>query len=266
MKTFITTVLCALLPFILMAQDSKPTAESKAAAERAFDAVISVDNEQPTNEEINDGLADALDDLIDNLDELKDAKKIKALREMKKHIEDNSDGEPTTVLDKAAKAAKKAVKSGDKIEDAGIDDYIDKVKSGLAKAAIGLFASFEQNAMPQLGDHYSIAARGTGQTTGHIADLSITNTSDDVLVTQPQLFYIPSRVQDTRVMLEEHQVATVINPGTNGNRACRWDTVPHVSKSPITNGAPVRTGINVIHRTWVPGSIAASMVPGRNSV
>ncbi|HLF63060.1 MAG TPA: hypothetical protein VI603_04895 [Saprospiraceae bacterium] len=154
-----------------------PPPGDEIAGQKAKDAAAA--KKAAENEKANKKAIDEIDKKLKNLDELKDADKIKALKAMKKYLEDHLTEDPATALENAAKAAKKAVATGDKIKDAESESMVDKLRSDLSKEIFGLV----------------VEARGTGQTTGHIANLSVTNNGDVPLDVIPQIFFIPSEGQ-----------------------------------------------------------------------
>ena len=151
--------------------------------------------QEAQNTERNDEAVETLDEIIKNLEAKKEDDKVEALKAMRDYIKRNRKKDTGTTLDKAADEAKETTAQKDNKK--SIKEYIDKIHSALAKKVFDL----------------NFAATGTGRTTGHIADLSISNNSDEFFVLTPQLLYVPGRNGYQGYIVFIPDVVT-IGPGT----------------------------------------------------
>lgn len=87
-----------------------------------------------------------------------------------------------------------------------------------------------------------VKATGTGQTTGHIANLTVTNTTSESLQINSQTAYIPSdgRYQSYVGTVPE----TTVPPGTT--------IIPVNGNCAIVSSPPFPIGINMIVENWIP--------------
>ena len=120
----------------------------------------------------NKDAIEQLNGIIKKLEDKKKTDQVEALKAMRDHIKNNLKRDPATVLDEAADKGKDTTNL--KNDKKKLKEYVDKIHSAVAKHIFDL----------------AFIARGTGRTTGHIAELSVTNNSDRYFTIQPELVYI----------------------------------------------------------------------------
>ncbi|MDF1695700.1 MAG: hypothetical protein P1U56_07720 [Saprospiraceae bacterium] len=185
------------------------------------------------NKKRNQEAIDELNAFIKNLEKDNKTDKAEALKAMRDHIKKNRTKDPGTVIDEAADEGKKTANLKDNKKE--IREYVDTIHSTVIKKIFNLI----------------ISARGTGRTTGHIADLSVTNNSDQFVSLTPQLLYIPGRDKYQGYIIYIPEPITVA-PGTSTTLPIPgYCANPHVPPVPLNEPMPSPS-------EWIPIQIIPS--------
>ena len=183
------------------------------------------------NTKINNEAIDFLNGRIKKLEKNKKTDKAEALKAMRDYIKRNLKGDPGTIIDRAADEGKKTANGKDNKK--AIKEYIDKTHSATAKKVFNL----------------NFVATGTGRTTGHIADLTITNNSDYYISLIPETVFIPSKNRYQSYVSHVPDLVTIA-PGTTATIPIHgYCADPHIPPVPNNESMPSPS-------EWIPTNVS----------
>lgn len=173
------------------------------------------------NTKLNNEAINFLNELIRSLNPSKELGKVEALITMRDYINDNKNDDPFAVVDRGASQGIETAEG--KNYKKSIAEYLDRIHSATAKTIWNL----------------DFVAVGTGKTTGHIADLFITNNSPAFLSVKSELVYIKSKKKQFQSYVSYIPKNIVVPPNSTVSiPMAGYCANPHVPPVPLGENFP----------------------------